>query len=88
MILLGNRLHVLFDLLREYQYSVIMADETRIQVLKEPSYSAVGNKYMWVTLGGPLNKRSGDIKWSLQHHRVFYVKSFDERSFKARTRLY
>ncbi len=60
MIVLGKRLHVLINLLREYQYqgSVIMADETRIQVLKEPGYSATGDKYMWVTLGGPPDKRS------------------------------
>jgi len=60
MIVLGKKLHVLINLLREYQYqgSVIMADETRIQVLKESGYSATGNKYMWVTLGGPPDKRS------------------------------
>jgi transposase len=54
MIVLGKKLHVLVDLLREHQYqgSAIMADETRIQALKEPGYSATGNKYMWVTLVG------------------------------------
>jgi transposase len=60
VIVLGKKLHVLINLLREYQHqgSVIMADETRIQVLKEPGYSATGDKYMWVTLGGPPDKRS------------------------------
>ena len=30
-----------------------MADETRIQVLKEPGRPATSKKYTWVTLGGP-----------------------------------
>lgn len=32
--------------------SIIQADETTIQVLKEPGYSPTGKKYMWVLLGG------------------------------------
>jgi len=41
--------------MREHQHtgSLIQMDETRIQVLKEKGYVATGNKYMWVTLGGP-----------------------------------
>ena len=32
--------------------SNVQADETTIQVLKEPGYSPTGKKYMWVLLGG------------------------------------
>ena len=35
-----------------------MADETRIQVLKELGYSPTGDKFMWVTLGGPPERQS------------------------------
>lgn len=50
----------LINLLREEQNSgsLIMMDETRIQVLKEPNYSATGHKYMWVTLGGRPTQQS------------------------------
>ena len=55
MIALSKQAQPLINLLREHQHSgsLIMADETRIQVLKEPGYSPTGDKYMWVTLGGP-----------------------------------
>jgi transposase len=60
VIALSKQVQPLINLLREYQHSgsLIMADETRIQVLKEPGYSPTGDKYMWVTLGGPLGKKS------------------------------
>ncbi|PCH95534.1 MAG: hypothetical protein COB83_08415 [Gammaproteobacteria bacterium] len=35
-----------------------MADETRIQVLKEPNRPATSDKWMWVALGGPPEKQS------------------------------
>ena len=46
--------------IRKHQHSgsLIMADETRIQVLKEPNYSPTSDKWMWVTLGGPPDKQS------------------------------
>jgi len=48
----------LVHVMREHQHSgtLIQMDETRIQVLKEKGYVATGNKYMWVTLGGPPNE--------------------------------
>lgn len=60
VIALSKQAQPLINLLREHQYrgSVIMADETRIQVLKEPGYSPTGDKYMWVTLGGPPTEQS------------------------------
>ena len=60
MIALSKQAQPLINLLREHQHSgsLIMADETRIQVLKEPGYSPTGDKYMWVTLGGPPSEQS------------------------------
>jgi hypothetical protein len=60
MIALSKQVQPLVNLLREHQHSgsLIMADETRIQVLKEPGYSPTGHKYMWVTLGGPPKEQS------------------------------
>jgi transposase len=50
MIALSKQVQPLINLLRERQHSgsLIMADETRVQVLKEPGYSSTGHKYMWV----------------------------------------
>lgn len=55
----ANVLQPLMNLLREHQNSgdIIEMDETRIQVLKEPGKSATSDKYMWVSLGGPPDKR-------------------------------
>ena len=60
MIALSKQVQPLINLLREHQHSgsLIMADETRVQVLKEPGYSSTGYKYMWVTLGGPPKEQS------------------------------
>jgi len=54
VIALAKLVQPLINLIREAQNSgpLIMADETRIQVLKEPGYSPTGDKFMWVTLGG------------------------------------
>ena len=55
LIRLSDQLMPLINLMREHQWqgNVIQADETRVQVLKEPGYSASGDKWMWVTRGGP-----------------------------------
>ena len=55
MIRLAVQLQPLINLMREHQlaHPYIQADETRIQVLKEVGRSALSDKYMWVTLGGP-----------------------------------
>ena len=52
---LSRQLQGLINLMYDHQRTgrVINADETRIQVLKEPSKSITSDKYMWVTLGGP-----------------------------------
>lgn len=45
----------LIHVMRAHQQTGVLMqmDETRIQVLKQKGYVATGNKYMWVTLGGP-----------------------------------
>ena len=58
IIRLARQCQPLIHLLRADQHSgpLIQMDETRIQVHKEPGYTATGNKQMWVTLGGPPDK--------------------------------
>jgi len=60
IIALAKQLQPLMNLMREHQHtgSVIMADETRIQVLKEPDKPVTSDKFMWVTLGGPSGEKS------------------------------
>jgi len=55
LIRLSEQLMPLVNLIREHQWegNLIQADETRIQVLKEPGYSASSDKWMWLTRGGP-----------------------------------
>ena len=55
MMRLSDELQPLINLMREHQLShqYIQADETRIQVLKEPDKAITSDKYMWITLGGP-----------------------------------
>ena len=55
MIALAKQLQPLINLMREQQRNgnIIMADETRVQVLKEIGRPATSEKFMWVTLGGP-----------------------------------
>ena len=60
IIALAKQLQPLINLMREHQHtgSVIMADETRVQVLKEPDRPATSDKFMWVTRGGPPGEQS------------------------------
>ncbi len=60
VIALAKQLQPLMNIMREHQHmgSVIMADETRIQVLKEPDKPVTSDKFMWVTLGGPPGEKS------------------------------
>jgi transposase len=55
VIALARPLQPLLNLIRDHQQAgnIIMADETRVQVLKEPGRPATSDKFMWVTLGGP-----------------------------------
>ncbi len=58
IISLSAQCQPLIHLMRAHQLSgnIIQIDETRIQVHKEQGYIATGNKYMWVTRGGPPDK--------------------------------
>ena len=60
IIALAKQLQPLMNLMREHQHtgSVMMADETRVQVLKEPDKPVISDKFMWVTLGGPPGEQS------------------------------
>jgi len=53
VIALARPLQPLINLIRDHQQAgnLIMADETRVQVLKEPGRPATSDKFMWVTLG-------------------------------------
>lgn len=60
IIALAKQLQPLMNLMRDHQHqgTVIMADETRVQVLKEPDKPITSDKFMWVTLGGPPSEQS------------------------------
>lgn len=55
LIRLAPRLSPLLERLRYHQWQAdyLQGDETRMQVLKEPGYSATTDKWMWVIRGGP-----------------------------------
>ena len=60
VIALARQLQPLINLIRDHQQagSIIQADETRVQVLKEPGRPSTSDKFMWVTLGGPPDQPS------------------------------
>ena len=60
LIRLSLQLAPLIKLMREHQWNgdLIQADETRVQVLKEPGRSATSDKWMWLTRGGPPDQPS------------------------------
>ncbi|EKD73317.1 MAG: hypothetical protein ACD_45C00363G0001 [uncultured bacterium] len=62
----GQLLQPLMPVLQQniLQYDVGYADETRVQVLKEPNRTAESQSYMWVFGGGPPDKRA----WIYQYH--------------------
>jgi len=79
MIRLSLQLQPLINLMREHQlaYDYIQADETRIQVLKEPGRSAFTDKYMWVTLGGPPDKPSVLFEYDPSRSQEVPLRLFD-----------
>lgn len=56
----GDILQPIYDLLQAdiCSYDIAYADETRVQVLKEPDRNASSQSYMWCFIGGPPDKRS------------------------------
>lgn len=75
----AKQLQPLINLLREQQHAghVIMADETRIQVLKEPDRPVTSDKYMWVTLGGPPDQPSVLFEYDLSRSQVVPLRLLD-----------
>jgi len=55
LIRLSEQLQPLINLMREHQLGAtyLQADETRLQVLKEPGRAATSDKWMWLIRGGP-----------------------------------
>lgn len=60
MIKVGEAITPLINLLQDniLSYDVAFADETTVQVLKEPDRRAQTKSYMWCFLGGPPDKRA------------------------------
>ena len=60
MLKVGVAIIPLINLLQEYvtEYDVSFADETPLQVLKEPGRKATAKSYMWLFIGGPPDKRA------------------------------
>ena len=79
MIRLSFQLQPLINLMRDHQlaYDYIQADETRIQVLKEPGRSAFTDKYMWITLGGPPGKPSVLFEYDPSRSQEVPLRLFD-----------
>ncbi len=60
MVKVGKSITPLINLLQDtiLNYDVAFADETTVQVLKEPNRRAQSKSYMWCFLGGPSDKRA------------------------------
>jgi len=79
VIALAKQLQPLMNLMREHQHSgsLIFADETRVQVLKEPGRPATSDKYMWVTLGGPSGENSILFEYDPSRSQEVPLRLFD-----------
>ena len=95
IIVLSRQLQPLINLMREHQNAgnLIRADETRIQVLKEPGRPATSDKFMWVTLGGLPDQpsvlfeydpsRSGDVPIRLLEGFTGYLQTDGYAGYNA-----
>ena len=95
IIVLSRQLQPLINLMREHQNAgnLIRADETRIQVLKEPGRPATSDKFMWVTLGGLPDQpsvlfeydpsRSGDVPLRLLEGFTGYLQTDGYAGYNA-----
>jgi len=54
-----------------------MADETRIQVLKEPDRPVTSDKYMWVTLGGSPDQQSALFEYDPSRSQAVPLRLLD-----------
>ena len=79
LIRLSSQLQPLINLMRDHQKtgSVINADETRIQVIKEASKSINSDKYMWVSLGGPPGQPSVLFEYDPSRSREVPLRLFE-----------
>lgn len=79
VIALSIQAQPLINLLREHQHagSLVCADETRIQVLKEPGRSPTSDKWMWVTLGGLPEQQSVLFEYDPSRGREVPLRLFD-----------
>ena len=79
LIRLSLQLQPLINLMRDHQKagSVINADETRIQVIKETSKSINSDKYMWVSLGGPPGQPSVLFEYDPSRSREVPLRLFE-----------
>ncbi len=80
MIALAKQLQPLINLLREHQQAgtLIHADETRVQVLKEPGRPATSDKYMWVTLGQWHSLKNKTTQKYLFHSQLIVINKIYE----------
>ena len=79
VIALSKQAQPLINLLREHQHAgtLVCADETRIQVLKEPGRSPTSDKWMWVTLGGLPEQQSVLFEYDPSRSREVPLRLFD-----------
>ena len=79
VIALARQAQPLINLLREHQHAgtLVCADETRIQVLKEPGRSPTSDKWMWVTLGGLPEQQSVLFEYDPSRGREVPLRLFD-----------
>ena len=79
LIRLSVQLQPLINLMYDHQRTgvVINADETRVQVLKEPSKSIHSDKYMWVTLGGPPGQTAVLFDYDPSRSKVVPLRLFE-----------
>jgi transposase len=79
VIALSKQAQPLINLLREYQHTgpLVCADETRIQVLKEPGRSPTSDKWMWVTLGGLPKQQSVLFEYDPSRGRAVPLRLLD-----------
>ncbi len=80
MIRVGQRLIPLIKLLHHeiIDYDVAFADETPLQVLKQPGKTAKQKSYMWVFSGGPPDKQSIIYHYASTRSSTVPLHFFDE----------
>ncbi len=80
MIRCGQLLEPLVKLIHDsiLQYDVAFADETRLQVLKEPGRPPTSQSYMWLFMGGPPDKFGMVYQYSPTRSEKVPIDFFDD----------